>query len=206
MGAQRHPGDDAEGPAAATLERPEQVPVPDRVGDAHGPICGDDLRLQQVRRGGAEPLREAAEPTALYQAGDTDGGAAPALHIATRRGGDRIVDVHPDRAGAHAHGGLGLDQACGAPGHKPVVELDGPQVGPGPDEQRIGGVGAPDIAVTAPLHDQADTVLASEVHRGCDIGAALGQHRVRAGLRGPGIRPAEGLGQGDTVTDVEGIA
>ena len=48
-------------------------------------------------------------------------------------------------------------------------------------------------------------MVASEVHRGRDIGAVLGQHRVRAGLRGPGIGPAEGLGQGDTVTDVEGI-
>ena len=195
MGAQRQPGDDTEGPAAAALEGPEQLPVPDRVGDAHGPVCGDDLRLQQVRRGGAEPLGEAAEPTAQHQARDPDGGAAPALHIATRRGGDSIIDVHPDRAGAHAHRRLGLDQAGGAPGHKPVVELDGPQVGPGPDEQRIRGVRAPDITVTAPFHDQADPVVASEVHRGRDIGAALGQHRVRAGLRGPGIGPAEGLGQ-----------
>ena len=77
MGAQRHPGDDPEGPPSAALERPEQVPVADRVGDAHGPVCGHDLGLQQVRRGGAEPLGEAAEPTAQHQAGDTDGGAPP---------------------------------------------------------------------------------------------------------------------------------
>ena len=109
MGAQRQPGDDAEGPASAALEGPEQVRVLDRVGDAHRPVRGDDLRLQQVRRGGAETLREAAETTALHQAGDTDGRAAPALHIAAPDGSDRMVGVHPDRAGAHAHGGLGLD-------------------------------------------------------------------------------------------------
>jgi hypothetical protein len=48
-------------------------------------------------------------------------------------------------------------------------------------------------------------MLAGEVHRGGDVGAALRQHRVRAGLRGPGIRPAEGLGQGGIFPDVEGI-
>src|SRR5262249_46408746 len=87
-----------------------------------------------------------------------------------------------------------------------VVELHGPHVGPGPDEQRIRRVRARDITVTAALHHQADTVLAGEVHRGRDIGAAFGEHRVRAGPRGPGIGPAEGLGQGGTVPDVEGIA
>ena len=116
-----------------------------------------------------------------------------------------MVGIHPDRAGAHAHGGLGLDQACGALGHETVVELDGPHVGPGPDEQRIRCVRGPDIAVTGPFHHEADLVVASEVHRGRDVGAAGGQHRVRAGRRGPGIGPAEGLGQGDAAIDVVGI-
>src|SRR5215831_19387891 len=92
------------------------------------------------------------------------------------------------------------------PGAQTVVELHGPHVGPGPDEQRIRRVRARDITVTAALHHQADTVLAGEVHRGRDIGAAVGEHRVRAGPRGPGIGPAEGLGQDGTVPDVEGIA
>src|SRR5215831_3103540 len=55
MGAQRQPGDGPEGPAPAALECPEQVRVAGRVGGAHRPIWGDDLRLQQVRRGGARP-------------------------------------------------------------------------------------------------------------------------------------------------------
>ena len=116
MGAQREAGDDPEGPAAAALEGPEQLPVADRVGDADGPIGGDDLGLQQVGGGGAEPLGEAAEPTPQHQPGDPHGGAAPALDIATRPGGDRVIDLQPDRAGAHAHRRLGRDQAGAAAG------------------------------------------------------------------------------------------
>src|SRR5215813_12619371 len=55
MGAQRQPGDGPEGPAPAALECPEQVRVAGRVGGAHRPVWGDDLRLQQVRRDGARP-------------------------------------------------------------------------------------------------------------------------------------------------------
>jgi hypothetical protein len=205
MGTQRQPGGDAEGPASAALEGPEQVRVLDRVGDAHGPVRGDDLRLEQVRRRGAETLREAAETTALHQAADTDGRAPPALHIAAADGGDSSVGIHPDRAGAHAHGGLGLDLACGALGHETVVELDVPHVGPGPYQQRIRRVRAAEIAVTASFHGEADTMLASELHRRRDIGAASGQDRICAGLRGPRIGPAEGLGQGDAAIDVVGI-
>src|SRR5215468_12628321 len=65
------------------------------------------------------------------------------------------------------------------PGAQTVVELRGPHVGPGPDERRIRRVRARDITVTAALHHQADTVLAGEVHRGRDIGAAFGEHCVR---------------------------
>jgi hypothetical protein len=48
-------------------------------------------------------------------------------------------------------------------------------------------------------------VTAGEVHRGHDIGAAGGQHRVRAGLGGERIGPAEGLGQVDAFVDEKGI-
>src|SRR5215813_3322804 len=57
-----------------------------------------------------------------------------------------------------------------------------------------------------PLRTQPDRERMARERYSARVGAAFGEHRVRAGPRGPGIGPAEGLGQGGTVPDVEGIA
>ncbi len=77
---------------------------------------------------------------------------------------------------------------------------------PRPDQQRIGGVRGSLVAVPAALDDQAQFVVAREVHRGNDIGGGLGRHRIGAGCRHPGVDPAGGLGSGRLIADVIGIS
>lgn len=201
MGAQREPGHDAEGAAIAALQRPEQVRMGAGVGDPHGAIGGDDLGFQQARRGQAVSLREAAEAAALDQARHADGQAAAALDVAAGLGRHRIVDVPPDRTRLDRDRRL-RRESTGAPGaDKRVVQGD-PVHPPGPDQQRIDGIGSALIAVTAALDDQPQIVFAREIDRRDDIVRALGGDRVHARPRRPGAHPAQGLRQPDFVAQV----
>ena len=97
-------GDDAEGAAATTLQRPEQIGIDAGVGDAHRAVSGDDLGLQKARGGGAVLSRKAAVAAALHQPGNADGQAAAALDVAAVAGRHLVVDVHPDRTRANRYG------------------------------------------------------------------------------------------------------
>ena len=79
--SQRQPRDDAETPAAAALECPEELGVAKRVDDADRAVGGYHLSLDETCRRRAEALREAAESAALHEACDADRAAAAALHV-----------------------------------------------------------------------------------------------------------------------------
>ncbi len=205
MGAQRQPRDDPKRPAAAALERPEQVGIDSGVGQLDFAIGGDHLRLQEARRGRAEPFGVAAEAAALDQTRHAHRRTAAALHIAAAFGGDGVVRLKPNRAGPDADRGLGLDLSGATLRDEIFVKFDRPH-GLGPDQQGVRRVGAAQIAVAPTLHDEAQIMRSREDHRSGDIGRGLGCDRVFAWPRRPGIGPAEGLGQRDVVADEEWIA
>ena len=121
MRAQSDAGDDAE-PAAAAFERPEQVRICAGVGDSDLAVRGHDLRLDEVRAGQSVGLRVAAEAAAQDEAGDADGEAAAALHIAARFRHHLVVDMSPDRARLDRHGRLRLRAALAARADEGVVQ------------------------------------------------------------------------------------
>jgi hypothetical protein len=67
--ADGEPGDDSE-VAAAAAERPEQVWVLLRAGGADLAVRGDDLGLDQVVDGPAEPAGQVSEAAAEGESGD----------------------------------------------------------------------------------------------------------------------------------------
>src|SRR5215469_14708105 len=95
MGAQREPCDHAPAASTAALQRPVEIRVGAGVGDPYLPIRGDDLGLEETRRGRAESLREAAEAAALHESGDPDVPAAVAVHVAARLGHESVVQNNP---------------------------------------------------------------------------------------------------------------
>ena len=62
MGVQRQPGDDPEGPAAAALEGPEQLPVPDRVGDRTAPSAVTTSASSRFAAAVPNPLEKLPNP------------------------------------------------------------------------------------------------------------------------------------------------
>ena len=90
-------GDDAE-PAAAALQRPEEIGIGAGVGDLDLAVGGHDLRLDEARRGRAIGLGEASETPAQDQAGDADRHAAAALDIAPALGRHFVIGMAPDGA------------------------------------------------------------------------------------------------------------
>ena len=200
MHAQGDARHDAEAAAAAALQRPEEIGVAAGIGDPHLAVGGDDFGFEQARRREAVLLREAAEAAALDQAGDADGHAAAALHVAARLGRDRVVDVRPDRAGADRDRAHRRGARRAALRDEGVVERD--RVHPArPHQQRIGRVRRALVAVAAALDDEAQRVLAREVHRRGDVGRVARRDGVDARRRLPGVDPAEGLRQGDVVAE-----
>ena len=69
--AQRDAGDDSK-PAAAALQRPEEVGIRAGVGDPDLAVGGHDFRLDEARAGQSIGLREAAEAAAQDEPGDAD--------------------------------------------------------------------------------------------------------------------------------------
>ena len=100
-----------------------------------------------------------------------------------------------DTAGA----GCNLPFAAGA--DEGVVQGDRVHL-PRPDQQRVGRVRRPLIAVAAALHHQPQIVLPREIDRGDDVRRRLGGDRVDARLRRPGPDPAERLRQPDFVAEI----
>ena len=204
MRPQRQPRHDAEAPAAAALEPPEQVRVRAGIGDPHRAVGGDHLGLEQARRRHPVGLREASEAAALDQARNAHGQAAAALDVAARLGRDGVVDLPPERTGLDRDRRLRRVPSRASGADECVVQRDG--VHPArPDQQRIRRVGGALVAVAAALDDQAQIVLAGEVDRGDDVRSRAGRHRVGARPRRPGVDPAEGLRQPDLVAEVVGI-
>jgi hypothetical protein len=197
-------GHDAEAAATAALDRPEQVRVGAGVGDPHGTVGGDDLGLEQARRGRPVSLREAAEAAALDQAGNAHGEASAALDIAARLGRDGIVDLPPDRSCLDRDRRVRLLPPGASRRDERVVQGDRVHP-PGPDQQGIRRIGGALVAVAATLHDQSQPVLAGEVHGGDDILGRLGRHRVGPRSRRPRVDPAKGLGQPDLVAEKIGV-
>jgi hypothetical protein len=178
--------------------------MPARVDDENPAIGGDDLRLQQVRRRRAEAFGMGAEPAALDQAGDTHAGAAAALDVAPALGRHGVIGLDPAATGPEADRRRRRDGARAAQGDEGVVELDVPHR-VGPDQQRIGSVGAAEIAVAAALHDDAQIVGAGEVDRSGHVGGRCGGDDVGAGRWGPGVEIARDLGSRRLILDEEGV-
>ena len=95
-------GDDTEAGARAA-ERPEQVGVLVAAGPADLAVGGDDLGLEQVVDGPAEPAGEVAEPAAERQPGDADLGEEAERHGEAVCLG-RAVDVAEQAARLHRRG------------------------------------------------------------------------------------------------------
>ena len=109
------------------------------------------------------------KPPLWIEAGDADVGAAAALHIAARLGRDRVIEVDPHRARAGADRGTGGDLALAALRREGVVERHRVHRAR-PDQQRVGRVGGSLIAVARAFHDEAQRVVAGEIHRRRDVG------------------------------------
>src|SRR5271155_2371107 len=92
--AQGHAGDDAE-PAAAPLERPEEVRIRACVGDPDLAVGGHDLSLDEARPRNAVSLLKASEASALNETCDPNRHAAAALYIASALGCHRIISLSP---------------------------------------------------------------------------------------------------------------
>ena len=196
--------DDPEAASAATFEGPEEIGIGAGVGDADLAVGSDDFGFEQSRRGGAVMLGEAAETSALDEAGDSDGGAASTLYVLTGFGGDGVVSVQPDDAGADGNGGLRLVVRASL-GDKGVVQSDVVEVAR-PDEKRIGRVGGALVAVAATFDDEAEMIFACEIYGSGDILSIARGDRINTGFGGPGIGPSHGLGEGGGVSDEEGVA
>ena len=203
MRAQRDAGDDAE-PAAAALQRPEEIGIRAGVGDFDVAVGGHDFRLQQARPGLSEGLRATAEAAAQNEADDADRHAAAALHVAAGLGHHLVVHMSPDCAGLDRDGLLRLSACRAAGADERIVQRHGVHV-TRPDEKRVGGVGCSQIAVAAALHHEPQIVFPCEIDRGDDILRRLGGDRVDAWLRRPRPDPAERLGEPDLVAEVVGI-
>src|SRR5215471_12100623 len=201
VGAERHPCDDAETAAAATLESPEKVRMRAGIGDPHHPVRGDDLRLQQACRSRAVLLGIASESASENEARDADRPTAAALYIAATLGGYLVVGMYPDRAGPNRHGGLRYLLASATVGDEGIPERDVVH-GSRPDQQGIRRVGGAKITVAAALDDQPHIVLAGKVDGSDDIFRSPSRHRIDARLRRPGVDPARGLRQRDLIADV----
>ena len=203
MGAYSDAGDDSE-PAAAALERPEQVRVRAGVGDFNLAVGGHDLRLNEARRGRAIGFGKAAEAAAQDDAGDADCQAAAALHVTTPFNGHFVIGMSPDCARLNRYGWLRLSARRAARADERIVQRHGVHVAR-PDEKRVGGVGCSLIAVAAALHDEPQIVHPCEIDRGDHILNRLGGDGVDAWFRRPRADPAERLGEPDLVAEIVGI-
>ena len=138
------------------------------IGDPHGAVGGDDFGFEQRSRRRCRRSSSSCRTRRLDQAGDADGAAAAALHVAAAAGGHGVVGVHPDRAGADRDRRLRRVACAAALGDERVVERD--VVHPArPDQQRVGRVRGAQVAVAAALHDQPQVVVAREIHRRDDV-------------------------------------
>ena len=154
--AQSDAGDDAE-PAAAALQRPEEIRIRAGVGDFDLAVGGHDLGLYEARAGLSIGLRAASEAAAQNEAGDADRHAAAALHVTAPFGHHLVVGMSPDCAGLDRHGLLRLRAALAAGADEGVVHCDRVHVAR-PDEKRVGGVRCSLIAVAAALHHEPQIV------------------------------------------------
>ena len=202
MRAQRQPRDHPEAAAPAALEPPEELRLAAGVRDAHRPVGGHDLRLEEARRRHAVALGEAAEAATLDQPGHPDGHAAAALDVAAAPGRDRVVDLPPDRARLDSDRRLRRNAAPHR--HERVVQRHRLH-SPGPDQQRIRRTRGPLVAVAAALHHQPQVVLAGEVDRRDHVRGALGRDGIDTRPRRPGADPAERLGQPRLVAEEIGV-
>ena len=75
-----------------------------------------------------------------------------------------------------------------------------------PDQQRVGRVRCALIAVAGAFHDEAQIVVAREIHRRRDVAARSRLHRIGAGRRRPGVEPAGDLRAAGLVAEIERIA
>ena len=168
------------------------------------PVRGDDLGLQQASGGRAESFREAAEAAALDQPGDADVRAAAALHVAAGLAGHGVIEIDPDGAGFGGDRRRRRDFALAALRREGVVHRHLVHRAR-PDQQRIRRVRRPLIGVARALHDQAQTIVAGEVHRRRDVGAGSRLHRIGARRRRPGVEPARDLRAAGLVAEIERV-
>ncbi len=196
---QPNPGHHAEG-AATALQRPEQVRIAVCVDPADAPVRRDDFRLQEPRGARAEVLGETAEPSASHPSRNADGGAAAALHIAARDGGDRVIGIHPHGSRPDVDRRLGA--LAGAPhGHEGFLDRDAVHVAR-PDARRVGGVRCALRAVAGALDDRQPPVMAGEADRCRHIGGASCAHCRGARPRDPGVGVAGQLSESGLIAQV----
>jgi hypothetical protein len=76
---------------------------------------------------------------------------------------------------------------------------------PGPDQERVRGVGSAKITVTATFYDEAEIVGPSEVNSGNDVVCSLCGDGINTGRRHPGVDPTGALGRTRLIADVERV-
>ena len=191
-------------PPAAAAKSVEQVGVAERVYRPNPPVGCHDFGFEEVRRPGPELLGQAAEAPALDEARDANGQATAALHITAILHCDRVIDPAPDCSGTDRNAWIAAVRDWRALRKKGVVQLYRLHA-PGPHQQRIGGIGIAVIAVPSALHDQLQLMLARNIDGSGNVCGAFSGYRHQAGLGGPGVNPAERLGERGFVAEIIGV-
>jgi hypothetical protein len=100
---ERHFADDAEGSAAASLQRPKQIRIGARIRDLNLAVRRDNFGFEQIAGGGPIAFGMAPKAPALNEAAQADSCASAALNISPAFRGYRLVRLHPDCSCADCH-------------------------------------------------------------------------------------------------------
>ena len=84
------------------------------------------------------------------------------------------------------------------------MQLD-PIHGASPDEERVGRVGGPLIAVSAAFYDESQVVVASKIYGGNYMGGLPGRNGIDAGRGLPRVQPSRDLRATRLIANVEGV-
>jgi hypothetical protein len=151
---QREPGHDAKAPAAATLDRPEQVRIHTGVSNPYRAIGNHDLGFQQARRSHPIGLREASETATLDQTRNANGHASATLDVAPPSRRHSVIDLTPDGTRFHRNRRLRQLLSCAPGTDERIMQSDGVHFS-SPEQQRICGVRCALVTVAAALHNQS---------------------------------------------------
>lgn len=177
---QSQASDDTETATTTALQRPKKFRVVTGVHDPDPAIGSDDLGFEKICGRRAVAFRPGAETTATDEPCHTHAQAIAALHIPASLGRHLVVGLTPDATGITAYRWLWRDFPSASLWDERIVhnQLPHPVC---PDKQRVGCIRRALIAVSRPLHHQAQSVFARKIYSCDDIGCALRSHGVDTG-------------------------